>query len=463
MLNKTCRLLVITAVSAVMTACSTFSAGNLFSHYSAQNRTVYTAVETGQYDKAVDLLPDYIAGDILDNMEKGRVNLLNETYPESKAFFESSETAVRVQQDQAVVSISESASSIGALAVNDNLTSYYPADYELGFLHLYLALNYLNENSLEGALVEVRKANQVQERAKKARESDLASAEKEMKSDGLSPNLGSVLSKYPDAGKQLQAVQNGYLLYLSALLYETAGELNDAYVDYRRALAVMPNNAEIIDGTIRVAQKLGMREDLSKLVKQYGDRTPLAKNEARLIVIDEQGVVFAKQGWKQPLPIYTKGQWAYFTMSLPYYPTQASRQFATLKINDKPVSKSKLVDVNLMAQQDLTERMPTILLRQALRVVAKEQIRREAAEQDDIGNLLVNVWNVFTEQPDTRSWQTLPAEVYSSSDIVEPGEYRIDVGNQNYDVKVEEGRTVLVWISRQGSSATIWHKQLGSL
>ncbi len=173
MLNKTCRLLFIITVSATVTACSTLSAGNLFSHYSAQNRDVYTAVESGQYEKAVDLLPDYIAGDILDNMEKGRVNLLNQTYEESKAFLESSEYAVREQQDQAVVSISESASSIGSLAVNDNLNSYYPADYELGFLHLYLALNYLSENSLEGALVEVRKANQVQEKAKKTREADL--------------------------------------------------------------------------------------------------------------------------------------------------------------------------------------------------------------------------------------------------------------------------------------------------
>ena len=35
---------------------------------------------------------------------------------------------------------------------------------------------------------------------------------------GLSPNLGSVLSNYPDAGKTLQAVQNGYLLFISAFV-----------------------------------------------------------------------------------------------------------------------------------------------------------------------------------------------------------------------------------------------------
>jgi len=463
MLKNISRFIFVTVVSATVTACSSFSAGNLFSHYSAQNNTVYTAVESGQYQDASDALPDFIAGDILDNMEKGRVSLLNQAYVDSKSYFQSSEHAVRAQQEQAVISIGAGASSIGSLAVNDNVNNYYPADYELGFLHLYLALDYLNEHSLEGALVEIRKANQVQEKAKKEREAALESAEQEMKKDGLSPNLGSILSQYPDAGEQLQAVQNGYLLFLSALLYEASGELNNAYVDYRRSLAVMSDNVEIINGTIRVAKKLGMRDDLRKLVSQYGEGRSLTKGKGRVIVIDEQGIVFAKQAWKQSLPIYTDDKLALFTMSLPYYPNKIPSPFATLKINNKSMLKSKLVDVNLMAQQDLTERMPTLLLRQALRIVAKEQIRKEAAKEDDVGSFLLNVWNVLTEQPDTRSWQTLPAEVYSSSDIVEPGKYTLRFGAQHFDITVNDGRTVLVWISRQGSNATFWHKQLGSL
>ncbi|MDV7103043.1 hypothetical protein R3X26_01335 [Vibrio sp. TH_r3] len=462
------RLVRVAGLSAVVTACSSLSMGNLFSHYSVQNQQVYSALLSGQYQQAVDNLPDSIAGDILDNMEKGRVNLLAQDYPQSKSFLESSEYAIRTQQEQAVVSLSETASSVGSLAANDNVTSYYPADYEVGFLHLYLALNYLQENSLEGALVEVRKANQVQEQAKKTREADLAAAQQQMKDDGLSPNLGSILSQYPDAGEQLQAVQNGYLLFISALLYETAGELNNAYVDYKRALAVMADNREIITSTVRVARKLGMSDDLVQLAAQYGELVS-TQNKAqkqstgRIIVIDEQGVVSARQGWKQSLPIYTSGNWSYFSLSLPYYPKQASQSFATLKINGQPVRESQLVDVNLMAQQDLTERMPTLLFRQALRVVAKEQVRREAAKADDVGNLLVNVWNVLTEQPDTRSWQTLPAAVYSSQEQLKPGEYELEFGKNTYKVELFEGKTVLVWISRQGTNATVWHKQLGSL
>lgn len=457
------RFAFVVLTTVFITACSSFSAGKFFSHYSVQNGAMYRAVEAGQYQVAQDLMPDMVGGEILDNLEKGRVTFLNEDYQQSKSFLENSEWAVRQQQDQATISITESAQDIGSLAVNDNFKTYYPADYELGFLHLYLGLNYLKGNSLEGALVEIRKANRVQEKAKTSRESDLASAENQMRKNGLEPNLGSILSNYPDAGGSLQAIQNGYLLFLSALLYETEGDLNSAYVDYRRALAVMPNNQEIIDGAIRVATSLGMNQDLSLLTKEYGKRERLSSNQSRIIVIDEQGVVLSKQGWKQSLPIYSDGNWAYYSMSLPYYPNEVPQTFASIKIDGDSVSDSKLVDVNLMAQQDLTERLPTILIRQALRVVAKEQLRRETANGDDVGNLLINVWNVFTEQPDTRSWLTLPAQVFSASKIVSVGEHELTFSGQQYNVTTRPNQTTLVWLSRQANSSTIWHKQLGDI
>ena len=123
----------------------------------------------------------------MDNLEKGRIYLLDQQYPESKSWFEQADQAVRVQQDKAVVSVSDSAASVGALAVNDNITEYTPADYELGFLHLYLGLNYLKQNDLEGALVEMRRANQVQEQAKKQREAELQRAANDAK---LKRNFG---------------------------------------------------------------------------------------------------------------------------------------------------------------------------------------------------------------------------------------------------------------------------------
>ncbi|OLQ94280.1 hypothetical protein BIY21_00330 [Vibrio ponticus] len=463
-MNKAIRLVVLTISALQLTACANFSAGNLFSHYSAQNQEVYQAVKRGDYSAAEQALPDGIAGDILDNFERGRVYLLNNNDQQSLSSLELSDQAVRKEQDKATVSITDTATSIGALAVNDNLNIYYPADYELGFLHLYLGLNYVKENKLDDALVEMRRANQVQEQARAERERQLEAAQSEMESQGLTPNIGSVLAQYPDAGKKLQAVQNAYLMYLSALLYEADGDLNSAYVDYRRALAVMPDNRAVIDSTMRAARRLGMSDDLRMLEKRYGKAQANQSGKARVIILQEQDTVEAMQGWKLSLPLYdSRGNGALYSLALPYYPSANLATFSPLRLNQQSVPNELLADVNLMAQQDLSERMPNIIIRQALRVVAKDQVRKEAARGDDVGNLIFNVWNTLTEQPDTRSWQTLPAAVYASSVMVDEGQQRLDIGGQSYQFNLAEGNTALVWLSRQGNNATVWHKQLGRL
>ncbi len=450
----------------IASGCANLSAGNLFSHYSNQNQEMYQAALAGEYVKAKQRHSADAGGEILGNFEQGRLSFLAEDYQSSLNAFKVSERAVRTQQDRATISVSETAMSTGSLALNDNIRDYQPADYELGFLHLYLSLNYLQKNDLEGALVEVRRANQVQEAARKSRESELLAAEKDLKNQGISANLGSVLARYPDAGKKLAAVQNGYLFYLSGLLYEASRDLNSAYVDYRRALAVMPDNPQVIESTMYAAQKLGMHEDLRLLEKRYGQAPAgLSNKQGRVIVLDEQGVVEALKGWRIDLPIYdSRNRWAIYSLALPYYANRGSQRFADVSLNGTRLNSSTLADVNAMAQNDLSERLMSMVIRQAIRVWAKDRIRKEVTRNgDDVGNLLFNVWNTLTEQPDTRSWQTLPAQVKTASQIVKPGRQSLNLGDQVYQFDVPAQQTTLVWVSRQGAHSTVWHKQLGRL
>lgn len=458
------RHITVVFVSLFLSACSSMTAGNLFSHYSAQNQELYQAVKAGQYTQASDMLDEYVAGEILDNLEKGRVYFLNQEYQESKTRFELSDQAVKRQQSKAIISVSDTATSVGSLAVNDNLNQYQPADYELGFLHLYLGLNYVQANDLDGALVEMRRANQVQEQAKARREVELQQAQQELKANGVSANLGSVLAQYPDAGKTLQAVQNAYLLYLSALLYEASNDLNNAYVDYRRALAVSPNNKAVIDGTLRVAQRLGMTQDLKLLQEQYGVAQTLQEGQGRVIILDEQGIVKAMDSWRLSLPLYdSRGNSALYSIALPYYKSSQYKERYNLQLNGEGLVSSPLTDVDLMAERNLSERMPTMVIRQALRVLAKDQVRKETAQGNDVGNLVFNIWNTLTEQPDTRSWITLPAKVNGAVKIVASGEQILTADGQSYRFSVPDQGTTLVWLSQQGANATIWHKQLGKL
>lgn len=461
------RLMIITCIPLLLNACANFSTGNLFSNYSEQNQEVRHFMQQGDYQNAAEALPDSIAGDILDNMEKGRIAFLSGQYEQSLSYLTDSDTAVKEQEQKAQISLSESAVSLGSLAVNDNLNIYHPADYELGFLHLYLGLNYLQQNKLDDALVEMRRANQVQERAQKERSKELSAAENRMKEQGLSPNLGSVLSHYPDAGKTLQAVQNGYLLYLSALLYEADGNWNDAWIDYQRALAVVPENREVVDGAIRVGHQLGMTQEVTQLVQRYGQPQTMPKGEARVIIMEEVGVVNALEGWRLSLPLYdSHGNLGVYSLALPHYTDSAAASDSGLNsrfaLNGKALSASLLSDVNNMAEYHLSERLPAMVLRQALRVWAKDRLRKEAEKQGGgLGGLVLNVWNTLTEQPDTRSWLTLPSAVFSRSGYVLPGNQTVTMNGQQYSFHIEAGQTVLVWISRQGSHATIWHKSLG--
>ncbi|MHA2937923.1 COG3014 family protein [Vibrio sp. RC27] len=454
-------LVILSALS--LSACSNFSAGNLFSHYSAQHVDLHDYVSQGEYQQAQLAAQGDVAGDILDNFERGRVALLNQDNQASRKWLEQSDAAVTEKQQKAIVSLSESSNSVSGLITNDNLTDYEPADYELGFLHLYLALNYVVDNNLDDALVEFRRANQVQETAKDIRQDRFEKESTQLDSQGIRANVGSILAQYPTSTESLAAVQNGYLFFVSGLMYEADGNVNDAYIDYKRGLALQPNNRTLIESVIRCATKLSAFQDLDLLIAKYGHASSLNKDQARVIVVQEQGVVSALRSWKQSLPIYTGKGSILYSVSLPFYPDRLRGAFRSPIFNGEAIQGDLLTDVNEMAQYQLHERVSSTLLRQVARVVVKEQFRQQISKEDPLSGFLVNIFNTLTEQPDTRSWLTLPAEVYSATQIVEAGEVQLVVGGKKYEIQTKRQGTTLVWISRQSENAVVWHKQLGNL
>jgi hypothetical protein len=326
----------------------------------------------------------------------------------------------------------------------------------------------LKQNNLSDALVEFRRANLVQEKAKKIREDSLKSEQETLSEKGISPNVGSVLANYPGSKKTLSAIQNGYLFFLSGLMYEATHDLNDAYIDYNRALAVAPENSTVIDAVIRCAEKLDMKDDLVLLRKKYQQQVSAYGNisRTRVIVFRELGAVNAMSSWKQSLPIFdSHNRPAIYSLALPYYDNSRNRRYPVpaMTIGDDPVGEQVLTDVNHMASYALRDRIVSTIFRQVMRLVLKDQVRKKLADDNPLAGLMVSVWNTLTEQPDTRSWLSLPGKVVSAEKIVTPGEQHIKIGMQDYHFDVQKGNTVLVWVSQQGSSTVVWHKTLGKL
>ena len=70
-------------------------------------------------------------------------------------------------------------------------------------------------------------------------------------------------------------------------------------------------------------------------------------------------------------------------------------------------------DIEAAAMKTFESELPTIMLRTVVRGVLKYLGFRRANQQGEVAGRLVNLLNVVTESADTRSWQTLPNQIFS--------------------------------------------------
>ena len=64
-------------------------------------------------------------------------------------------------------------------------------------------------------------------------------------------------------------------------------------------------------------------------------------------------------------------------------------------------------------------------------LVAKEKVRAELARSaGDVGNIIANIYNLASEQADTRSWLTLPNQIALARDSLTTGQHTLNIANQ---------------------------------
>ncbi|ATF08588.1 hypothetical protein BTN50_0040 [Candidatus Enterovibrio altilux] len=449
-----------------LVGCANLSVQTLFSHYSAALEKTRMLTSRGQYQAALTSFPNTLYSDILTGMERGRLALLAGDAVLSQSILQKVDTQVTEQQRQAIMPLSEGLNQVGSLFSNNNMLTYSPPGYELGFMHLYLMLNYLRKSDLDGALVEARRANYVQKNALQLRAKELKQIKNTIQQNGISDNIGAIISHYPDAGKMLGGVQNGYLFYLSGLLHEIERNLNSAFIDYNRALAVEPNNTYVAESAKRVAIKQGRQSALILLEKKYGPYVQPVHNSATLVILNEQNIVNARHAWRLPLWLYDNhNNLVSYSVSLPYYRSLFNTPQGAILIDDILVKPLQLTDVNAMAQQFLNESLPSMAARQVLRIVAKNAVRKSLAEQNKrgINNLVANIFNVLSDQPDTRSWQTLPQTAGVYSGFYPAGQHVVTADGKIINIILKSDQITLLWLFRHGGNVIYWQSFLSGI
>jgi len=321
MLNIPAKIATIILFSLTLSACAGTSFSDLFSNYNKQMQGVKNAQQQGNFQQAVSLLPERSKSNGsygLSLLEKARLEFLANNHTESQQDFALVYQQVQQAEQAAKIQLSRGIENVQAVVSNDNAIRYDIHYYEQSMLHCYQALNYLNQNDLSGALVEIRRANLVQQRALQANQKALFDSQEAMTRKGVSSE--SLASKYPSMSNAIGEVKNGfqnaYTFYLSGVLYEAAGQANDAYIDYKKALEIYPHNITVQRDVWRLATKLGMSNDIQLFGNRFSSEITQGTRQnsngqqgltksGQLVVLVEQGIIPGKQEVSIHLPIFT--------------------------------------------------------------------------------------------------------------------------------------------------------------
>tara|TARA_R110001592_G_C13163288_1_gene749139 strand:- start:30 stop:1448 length:1419 start_codon:yes stop_codon:yes gene_type:complete len=462
---------------STLSACSTTSFNDLFKNYNQQMHAVKQAQQQGNFQQAISLIPTRSQSDSSYNLsllEKARLEFLDNNNKQSQEDFAQVYELVQQAQLAAKVELSRGIENVAAVMSNDNAIRYDIPLYEQSMLHSYQALNYLAQKNLSGALVEVRRANLVQEQALTTNAKSINRYQEKMAVQGL--NSDELYRQYPAMNTTIGNIKNGfqnaYTFYLSALLYEAAGQSNDAYIDYKKALEIYPDNSYLQQDVWRLANALYMSDDIALLKaslaqtitsklsnkESHKDHDHRAQSQGQVIFIVENGIVAPKQEIAINLPIYnSQGNMRFYSVALPSYQNYLTA-YSPLSLNyqGKNYQSEEIVRLQSLAAKQLKDQLPVIVTRQIVRLLAKEELRQQLARKNgDLGNIFASIYNMATEKADTRSWSTLPDSIHLLRLNLPTGEHQLMLNingqNQQVNVSIKTNKITLIKLTAIGA------------
>ena len=307
---------------------------------------------------------------------------------------------------------------------NPGIKPYFPENIENTLINYYKAINYLQLNDLEGALVEARKITQ---------------------------KLYELNDKYK--GKNNRYSDDAFAHILIGLIYDASGDANNAFIAYRNAHKTykdiymsqfnISSPTQLKKDLLRTAYQSGLISELRRFEKEFHMTYKHKNTEAQMVFFWENGFGPVKDQWTINFTkVSSQGGFVTFTneemgLSFPIYIGNMSSQEksgfselevfriafpkyverpiiltkAQLTINKQAYSLELAEDINAISFKVLNDRMLRELVnsitRFAVKKATEEAIRHE---NQDVGTA-VGILNALTEQADTRNWQTLPYQI----------------------------------------------------
>lgn len=372
-------------------------------HYTYKIREPRELFESGQHEKAIEKLK-LLASQEGDSDELLYLLDLGMVYHSSGRYKEAIETflkADRIAEIKDYKSISEEALSI---VLSEGIKPYKGEHFEKILINVYLAIDYALSHQWDDALVECRKVNH---------KLDL------MISEGGLPYE-----------------KNAFAKYLAGTLFEARREWNDAFVDYRQLLKWNVSFPYLGGSLLRLSDRLKATQEFDDYKKMFPDIKDykIAKGESEIILLFEQG----KSPIKTPSPDFHR---------VPtFYRRHYGGDYVWVNVAGKRVRTHPLFDIEGTAIKELEHRISLIIAKKIGGIVLKELISHQVEKQtksEALGALTSAVLHAI-DQPDLRSWTTLPANLQLARVTVPEGKHSITIdlvthsGEEKKSVKIFE-------------------------
>lgn len=458
--------------------------------YSAKMVDLRPQLATGDFDGALATIDKGARGQdvLLAGLERGLV------LRHAGRFAESNEAFAAAERNADAVFGRSLAEGAVALLTSDANVAYRAHPYEMAMVPYYKALNYEDLGQPGEAVVEARRASQV-----------LAKY--------VDATLGAVREQ--DRG-DLQKVRNdAFLLWLSGMLYEADGETNDAFIAYRNAAVAFEQNAGLLGleapaalagDLARTADRLGFAPELAQaaaaspsVFAASGDttadlrglraasRAPAGAGEVVLVV--ETGYMPPLVQERVDFPVF-KGQddadrerwgWSlwdgrdrwhaagaggeveyWVSVAAPALEDASLPPYAGVRVSAGTAAGyavgTRAADLGRAARVTFDAEKPTIMVRTIARGLAKYLATRGAGKLGKGAGFLANLFGAATESADTRSWLTLPRQVYVVRLTLPPGPHDLRLELLDAGGRVAHERTVRGVVTRPGEWTFLSHR-----
>lgn len=341
------------------------------SHYHSETQKARNDFYAGRFLEAAEALEKGARKDGKDQLlyllDRATALFDGGNYGESKKDFHEAD---RLSDIKDYFNLSEEALT---LVTNDRSLPYKGEDFERVLISQYLALTYLFLGDYEGALVECRRVNH---------------------------KIQMMISQMKRHYKL-----NPFANYLAALIYESQGEYDHAYIDYQLVFKLAPQFPQLKEDLYRLAWKNKIHEDEEKWIKHFKltgkdqRRIQQTFHQPELVLLVANG----RSPEKRPHPAWP---------ALPQYvPRENPIQRLRFFLDQQKIGESQvLYSIEQTAIETLNEKYAWILAKRAAGLVGREVMIHQVERQTNSPALgmLLRLGGFAADQADLRSWLTLP-------------------------------------------------------